>query len=59
MIAILGEFCQFSATKIGVHSETNVIIKFLQKLAVVFAQNVKSFAKFFDENILKNHSIGP
>jgi hypothetical protein len=31
----------------------------LQKLAVVLGKNVHIFAKFFGENIFKNHNIGP
>jgi hypothetical protein len=33
--------------------------QFLQKLAVVWAKNANIFAKFFVENILKNHNIVP
>jgi hypothetical protein len=35
------------------------MIKFLQKVTVVWAKNANIFAKFFGENILKNHNIGP
>jgi hypothetical protein len=34
-------------------SKTNVMIKFLQKQAVIWAKNANIFAKFFGENILK------
>jgi hypothetical protein len=42
-------FCE----KIGVFLKTNVMIKFLQKVAAVWAKNANIFAKFFGENILK------
>jgi hypothetical protein len=35
MITIFCDFCQFSAKKLAFFSKTNVMIKFLQKLAVV------------------------
>jgi hypothetical protein len=38
---------------------TNAMIKFLQKLAAVWATNANIFDNFFGENILKNHNIGP
>jgi hypothetical protein len=40
-------------------SKINVMIKFLQILAPVWAKNANIFAKFFGENIYKNHNIGP
>jgi hypothetical protein len=30
----------------------------LKKLAVVWEKNANVYAKFFDENIFKNHNIG-
>jgi hypothetical protein len=35
------------------------MITFLQNLALGLAKNANIFAKFFDENIFKNHNIGP
>jgi hypothetical protein len=40
-------------------SKTDVMIIFLQKLAVDWAKNANIFTKFFGENNLKNHNIGP
>jgi hypothetical protein len=40
-------------------SKTNVMIKFLKQLAVFWAKNANIIAKFFGENILKNHNICP
>jgi hypothetical protein len=40
-------------------SKTNVMIIFLQKIAVVSAKNAKYIGEFFGENIFKNHNIGP
>jgi hypothetical protein len=53
MIAIFGDFCQFSAKKLPFFSKTNVMVKFLQKLAVVSAKNANIFVKFLGKNILK------
>jgi hypothetical protein len=35
------------------------MIKILHYLALFRVKNANSFAKFFGENILKNHNIGP
>jgi hypothetical protein len=51
MITIFCDFRQFSAKKLAFFSQTNVMIKFLQKEAVVLAKNANFFAKFFGENI--------
>jgi hypothetical protein len=59
MITNFCDFCQFSAKKMPFFSKTNVMLNFFQKLAVVLAKNANIFAKFFGENILKNHNIGP
>jgi hypothetical protein len=48
-------FCE----KMAFFSKTNVMIKFFQKLAVVWAKNANIFAKFFCENIFLHHNIGP
>jgi hypothetical protein len=40
-------------------SKTNVMIKILHNLALFRVKNANFFAKFFGENILKNHNIGP
>jgi hypothetical protein len=52
MITIFCDFCQFSAKKLAFFSKTNVMIKFWQKLAEVWAKTSNIFAKFFVENIL-------
>jgi hypothetical protein len=43
MITIFCDFCQFTAKKLAFFSKT----KFLQKLAVVGAENANIFANFF------------
>jgi hypothetical protein len=44
----------FSAKELALFfTKTNVMIKFLQKLAVARAKNANIFAKFFGENIFK------
>jgi hypothetical protein len=53
MITNFCDFRQFSAKSLTFRSKTNVIIKFLQKVAVVWAKNANIFARFFGENILK------
>jgi hypothetical protein len=57
MITIFCNFRQFSATKLAFFSKTNVMIKFLQKLAVVWAKNTNIFAKILAK-IFLNHNIG-
>jgi hypothetical protein len=39
MVTIFCDFSQFSAEKMAFFSKTNVIMKFLQKIAVVSAKN--------------------
>jgi hypothetical protein len=46
-------FAIFSAKNLAFFSKTNVMIKFLQKLAVLWAKNANIFAKLFGENIFK------
>jgi hypothetical protein len=53
MITIFCDFGQFSAKKLAFFSKTNVRIKFLQKLAAVWAKNANFFSNFFGENIFK------
>jgi hypothetical protein len=45
--------------KNGVLSKTNVMIKFLQQLAVVLSKKRQYFRKTFRRKYLKNHNIGP
>jgi hypothetical protein len=52
-LPIFGDFCQFSAKKLAFISKTNVMIKFLEIVTVVWAKNANIFAEFFGENILK------
>jgi hypothetical protein len=40
-------------------SKTNVMIKFLHNLALLWVKNAIFFANFLGENIIKNRSIGP
>jgi hypothetical protein len=49
MITIFLDFCE----KMAFFSKTNVMIKFLQKIAVVWAKNANILAKFLGENIFK------
>jgi hypothetical protein len=49
MITIFLRFSPIFGEKIGVFSKTNVMIKFLEKLAVVLAKNANIIAKFFGE----------
>jgi hypothetical protein len=52
MITILGDFCKFSAKKLAFFSKTNVMIKFLQNLAVCsLSKKCNILAKCFGENI--------
>jgi hypothetical protein len=51
MITIFCNFCQISAEKLAFFSKTNVMITFLQKLAVVKAKNANIFTKYFGETI--------
>jgi hypothetical protein len=53
MITIFCDLWQFSAKQLAFFSKTNVMIKFLQKLAVVWAKIANILAKFFGENIFK------
>jgi hypothetical protein len=39
--------------KLAFFSKTNVMIKFLQKVAAIWAKNANIFAKFYGENIFK------
>jgi hypothetical protein len=59
MITIFCDFWQFSAKKLAFFSKTNVMIKFLHNLALIWVKNANIFAKYFGENIFKNHNIGP
>jgi hypothetical protein len=52
MITIFGE-------KIGVFIKSQCYDQFFSKFSFVLSQNRQFFAKFFGENILKNHNIGP
>jgi hypothetical protein len=46
--------CQFSGEKkLAFFSKNNVMVIFLQNLAVVRAKNANIFAKFFGENLFK------
>jgi hypothetical protein len=47
------QFLPIFCKKLAFFPKINVMIKFLQKLAVVRAKNAKIFANFFGENILK------
>jgi hypothetical protein len=58
-ITIIGDFCQFPAKKMAFFSKTNVMITFSAKLPFILGKNAYFFAKFFCENIFKNHNIGP
>jgi hypothetical protein len=53
MITIFCDFRQFSAKKMAFFSKTNVMIKFLNTLALFWVKNVNFFAEFFGENIFK------
>jgi hypothetical protein len=53
MITIFCDFCQFSAKKLAFFSKTNVMIKFLNNLALFWVKNANFFAEFFSENIFK------
>jgi hypothetical protein len=55
----LQRFLSIFGEKMTFLSKTNVMITFLQKLAVVWAKNANIFAKVWGENIFKNHTIGP
>jgi hypothetical protein len=46
-------FGQFSAKKMAFFSKTNVMIKFLHKLALFWVKNANYFAMFFGEYISK------
>jgi hypothetical protein len=46
-------FCHFSAKKLAFFSKTNVMIKILEIIRVVWAKNANIFAKFFGENIFE------
>jgi hypothetical protein len=59
MITIFGDFSQFLAKKLAFFLNTNVMIKFFQHLALFRVKNANFIVKFFGENILKNHNIGP
>jgi hypothetical protein len=51
MITIFCGFCQFSAKVLAFFSKTNVMIKFLQKVALVLAKRPIFLLIFFGENI--------
>jgi hypothetical protein len=59
MITIFCDFSQFSAKKLAFFLNTNVMINLFSKFSFVLSQKRQFFAKFFGENILKNHNIGP
>jgi hypothetical protein len=58
MITYFCDFRQFSAKEFAFFSKTNVMIKFLQKIAVVLAKNANCFAKKLTK-IYLNHNNGP
>jgi hypothetical protein len=51
MITIFCDFCHFSVKKFAFFSKTNVMIKFLQNLAIVEHKNANIFANLFAKNI--------
>jgi hypothetical protein len=57
MITIFYDFCQFSAKKMPFFSNANVMINFLQKLAVIW-EKTQIFRQIFRQKYLKNHNIG-
>jgi hypothetical protein len=59
MITIVSDFCQFSAKILAFFTKTNLVIKFLQQLALVWAKNAKFFRQIFRRKYSKNHNIGP
>jgi hypothetical protein len=48
---IFCDFWQFSAKKMAFFSKTNVMVKFLNNLALFWVKNDNFFADFFGENI--------
>jgi hypothetical protein len=46
-----GDFCHFSAKTLAIFSKTNVIIKILHNLPLIWVKNANFFAEFFGENI--------
>jgi hypothetical protein len=52
MITIFGE-------KLAFFSKTNVLMKFLDNLALFRVKNAIFFAEFFGKNIFKNRNNGP
>jgi hypothetical protein len=52
------DFRQFLAKKLAFFSKTNVMIKFLHKLALFWVKNA-IFSPIFWRKYLKNHNIGP
>jgi hypothetical protein len=53
IISIFCNFCRFSAKNWRFSQKNKVMIKLLQKLAVVRARNANFFAKCFGENIFR------
>jgi hypothetical protein len=53
IITIFGDFSQFTAKKKVFFSKTNVMIKFLQKLAVVLSKKRQYFRQIFRRKYLK------
>jgi hypothetical protein len=49
---IFCDFPQFSATKLALFLNNNVVIYFFQNLALFWVKNANFFVKFFGENIL-------
>jgi hypothetical protein len=59
MITIFCDFCQFSAKKLAFFSKTNVIIKILEIVTVVWAKKRQYFRQIFRRKYFKDHNIGP
>jgi hypothetical protein len=49
----------FGEKKLAFFSKTNVMITIFAKTSSSLSKNANIFARFFVENIFKNHSIGP
>jgi hypothetical protein len=60
MMTIFANFCQFSAKKLAFFSETHVMIKFLQTLAVhSLSKKRQYFRQIFGRKYFLNHNVGP
>jgi hypothetical protein len=59
VITIFCDFCQFSAKKLAFFTNTNVMTKFFQNLALSWVKNANFFRKMFRRNYLKDRNICP